>query len=803
MTIRRARFIANGLNGKWCSRASACWLVALAALAGCSSTGGTGEPDGSIRGELQIYRVDYLDGHSERQFYLASDAEGAQKTRLAFASDPGLQPWTKLKVWGTETAAGLRVERYQEQTDAASEDVQESAQALSKPTKKTRTVGFVLMDVGDGVNLSTADATAAIFGTRTPTQAGLNQFYNENSYGGFNFTGDILGPKTVTNLGTCQQSAIDMIEGAWPTTFNKDYDHWMQYIGSDYMSCDWGGIGGEGTAARPASGSWYNAGTYCTVLNQEVGHNLGLMHSNSISCGSAPFADDAQSCTGAEYGDHHTVMGSGCAHLGAYEKWYEGFFGGCNAVRATASGTYTLLPTELPCDGVQALQIPMPKKRPFHNTSGTPTVVNLSKYYLELRTKTGIDAKEPGPAVLVTVSGDVPASNRTSEFTWVLDMDPTSTRSAEGLTAGKSFTDPAGGVSFTVEDVDATHATVNVTIASSTGPATCMDGTAFNGPGPQSCGATGPVGSGGSAGAAAGGSAGTSGSANLAGSGGLGGSSAASAGAGGSNPAGAGSAGVSLGGGASFAGGAGVGGSGGALAAAGSSAAGAAPGGASGNVAGSANHAPASAADASGCSCRSAPSSSPRPALASLALLALGYAFRRRRARSARGRGSWALLGVSLSASLLGCASKSEAADGQPAASSAAPAESGACLKRAEGVSAGLSKLSSGGYSFTLTALEPSEPVQSSGDPGNTWSLSIADASGAPVTGATLQISSFMPDHGHYAPTAVALEQGGGTYRVEDLILPMPGLYAITATLTTAGGQKESAAFSLCLSTSS
>jgi hypothetical protein len=60
-----------------------------------------------------------------------------------------------------------------------------------------------------------------------------------------------------------------------------------------------------------------------------------------------------------------------------------------------------------------------------------------------------------------------------------------------------------------------------------------------------------------------------------------------------------------------------------------------------------------------------------------------------------------------------------------------------------------------------------------------------------------------MPDHGHYAPTAVALEQGGGTYRVEDLILPMPGLYTITATLTTASRQKESAAFSLCLSSSS
>ncbi|HEY4105264.1 MAG TPA: hypothetical protein VGM44_15310, partial [Polyangiaceae bacterium] len=234
MKFRRGDSTRSGFAGKWHSRASALALCgSFAVLFGCSSTGGGAEPDGSIQGELHIYRVDYLDGHSERLFFLAA-SEDAPETHLTFAQEPNLQPWTKLKVWGAETTDGINVDRYQEQTEAVTDDVQSTSEALTSPTKKTRTVGFVPMDVGNGVNLAPADAQTAIFGVRTPTQAGLNQFYNENSYGGFNFTGDILPTQMVTSLGTCQQSAITAIEKQWPTTFGTTYNHWMQYIGSNF-----------------------------------------------------------------------------------------------------------------------------------------------------------------------------------------------------------------------------------------------------------------------------------------------------------------------------------------------------------------------------------------------------------------------------------------------------------------------------------------------------------------------------------------------------------------------------------------
>jgi hypothetical protein len=179
-------------------------------------------------------------------------------------------------------------------------------------------------------------------------------------------------------------------------------------------------------------------------------------------------------------------------------------------------------------------------------------------------------------------------------------------------------------------------------------------------------------------------------------------------------------------------------------------------------------------------------------------LLVLGYAFRRRRQQAHMRHGRLVALGVSIAASVTGCASSSGADARQD------PTESDAsdCAGRAEPVAAGLSKVSAGGYVFVLTALEPAVPVQSPGPPGNTWTVSIADPAGNPVTGATLLVTSYMPDHAHSGPPAPAIEVGGGAYEVDSLILPMPALYQITSTLTLPDGTRESVVTSLCTSAS-
>jgi hypothetical protein len=151
---------------------------------------------------------------------------------------------------------------------------------------------------------------------------------------------------------------------------------------------------------------------------------------------------------------------------------------------------YTLQPLELACDGPQVLQIQMPKVRPFGRSGGggLMTVENIEYYYLELRTPRGFDDTiRTSPTVLVHVAEDFRDRMDRGRHTWILDMDP-STRTIDGLGAGKSYTDPAGGVSFKVVALSQDAATIEVTMPNGTGPATCLDDATYDPAVPRLCG---------------------------------------------------------------------------------------------------------------------------------------------------------------------------------------------------------------------------------------------------------------------------------------------------------------------------
>jgi hypothetical protein len=451
------------------------------------------------------------------------------------------------------------------------------------------------------------------------------------------------------------------------------YDHYMWYFGSMVSSCDWSGIGSEGTAAQPETDAWFNQATDCGTLVQEVGHNNGWMHSSTLKCPGAPFADDpvAAKCTTNEYGNLYAPMGFGdCGHFVAQDKWYAGYFGGCNGVKVTSSGTFNLMPIETPCNGIQGLQIAMPKTTRTFTAEQDDRPTALKNYYLELRVN-GTPAETSlikAPTVLVIAGDNVIAQSRTSTHTFLLDMNP-STSTYDGMTAaGQSFSDPGGGLTFSLMSIDATHAVVQVTYTSaSAAPATCMDGTTLAGAGPIDCGATtgsggagGAGGSGGGAGAGGGrGGAGGGGTSGAGGRGGAGGSagSGATGGRGGAGGAGGttGAAGSAGGGGAGATGRGGTtGGAGGAgatgtagtagVGGAAGTTGGAAPAGAGGSIgpgghtsvggAGGTGAGGASGQEAGtvtgGCSCSTAPGGSGTPALACLALGAVAIRRRRR-----------------------------------------------------------------------------------------------------------------------------------------------------------------------------
>ena len=462
-------------------------IGSLVAVTGCE--GGDDDAleqaDGSLQGELAIYMADDLERGVQTKQYAIRSAPGVER-RVEFDSDPGLQPGARLRVWGVP-AAGSRMRVTSLKQLAPRTETQTITSQLKAGMKwPAKRLAFVIVDIGGGTNITAENALKEIVGPSTNTDPPLRNYYAEASYGTEELDGQVFGPFQYA-IGDCNTSGMPtmfraMVDQMGGGTFN----HYLWYMGSRTSACSWSGLGEVGRPDRPANDTWYNGSSSCVVMIQEPGHNFGMQHSSSMDCGTEVFPDDPDgTCTHSEYGDRYDPMGGGCRHMNGWQKTYNGWTQGCNMVRVRATGTFTLLPLELPCDGAQVLQIPMPKTRPFMRSGGggSPTTDMLTHYYLELRTKRGVDASLT-TSVHVRVSGDIKGRADRGLHTWILDMDP-ATSNFDGMVAGKSFSDPAGGVSFTVTELDENHATVSVTMTANGGGPVCMDGTtAFAAPGP-------------------------------------------------------------------------------------------------------------------------------------------------------------------------------------------------------------------------------------------------------------------------------------------------------------------------------
>jgi hypothetical protein len=429
------------------------------------------------------------DGTGDKQYFLRN---GKNETRLYFETEPDLAPGTPIRVSGEPMNEGLRVETYER-------EVEQGIGLATQPlimgmTYKPRTFGFVLVDIGGGINLTKEEAQKRLFGVN-PADKSVKQYYNEVSYGTQDLTGEVLGPLSYPMTTRCDYTGL--AKALKPML--GMYDHYLWYMGSRTTACQFSGLAEGGQPSRPTNDSWYNGSAGCVVLVQEPGHNFGMMHSSSMTCtGMTSFADDPDNaCTHSEYGDRYDPMGGACNHMNAWQKVFEGWLQKCNGVKVKSSGMYTLQPLELACDGPQVLQIPMPKVRPFgrNGGGGVMTVENLGFYYLELRTPRGFDSTiRNSPTILVRVAEDFHDRTDRGRHTWILDMEPTS-RTIEGLGMGKSFTDPAGGVSFQVVALSMDSATIQVTLPNGMGGATCLDDTPYDPAVSRMCGGiVGPTG---------------------------------------------------------------------------------------------------------------------------------------------------------------------------------------------------------------------------------------------------------------------------------------------------------------------
>jgi hypothetical protein len=121
--------------------------------------------------------------------------------------------------------------------------------------------------------------------------------------------------------------------------------------------------------------------------------------------------------------------------------------------------------------------------------------------------------------------------------------------------------------------------------------------------------------------------------------------------------------------------------------------------------------------------------------------------------------------------------------------------------KRADTFVVGLQKVGSGGtLQFQLMSADPAPP--SRGD--NTWIVQVnamaSGAAGAPVTGASLDVVPFMPDHAHGTPIAVVVSSmpTAGQYKLSPVNMWMPGLWDTTIRATE-GTTSDTVVYRFCI----
>lgn len=113
----------------------------------------------------------------------------------------------------------------------------------------------------------------------------------------------------------------------------------------------------------------------------------------------------------------------------------------------------------------------------------------------------------------------------------------------------------------------------------------------------------------------------------------------------------------------------------------------------------------------------------------------------------------------------------------------------------------GLSKVgSAGALGFTLMTADPAPPIR--GD--NTWVIQINQMSGgvagAPVDGADMTATPFMPQHQHPSGKTVVIEPTGtaGQYELTPINFWMPGVWETTLDAVTPSGD-DAVVFRFCI----
>lgn len=275
------------------------------------------------------------------------------------------------------------------------------------------------------------------------------QFFAESSYGQMMLTGDVFGWWTVPYPNNpCDtlawKNAARSMALAQGVDLDADYDH-VALAWPRTSACQFNG----------RAGSFYNTDSLDEqAVIHEMGHGLSLSHANGRICTDAGVPVPLSStCVDREYDDYYDSMGNQSGHW--YSSWARTKLGWLPPpLTVTTSGTYNLDSAEEPT-GQRLIMVPRPDGTYFALEYRRPA--GVFDQWRGAYSPTEVD----GVFVrIATASTDI--THQTNTF--LLDMSPTGLEVGHdpALRVGNSFT--YDGITITTLAIDATHATVGITL---------------------------------------------------------------------------------------------------------------------------------------------------------------------------------------------------------------------------------------------------------------------------------------------------------------------------------------------------
>ncbi len=394
-------------------------------------------------GILEVLVEDSDWGHRYHHFLRTA----GQRLSLHFAGEaPELLTGSRVRVRGVRVGEALAL-------DGGSGSVEALAVALPNTFGEQRTI-VILVNFQDQPTepYTAAYARDVVFNT-------TSNFDWEASYQQTWLTGDVYGWYTIPlNSTVCDTSKIASYAKSAAQAGGADLSRYRRFIyGFPANACSWWGYG---TVGGNPSSAWVKGSFQLRVVGHEMGHNFGLYHARSRDCGANVLGG---TCTTSEYGDTLDIMGGAAGHFSAFQKERLGWlsYGTSPPITTVQSaGTYWLDPFQSLGSNPKALKI-------LHSTD--PTTGAKTWYYVEYRRALGFDSfLSSNSNVLsgVVVHLGSESSGRSIDL---LDMTPeTASWSDPALVVGRSYSDPAAGVTIAPVSAGSGGASVQVSFGSQT-----------------------------------------------------------------------------------------------------------------------------------------------------------------------------------------------------------------------------------------------------------------------------------------------------------------------------------------------